>query len=167
MSKGDNNAARPSGQNPVGQCAYWIISERHENWLVDQESGFTHFGLPHRYLKTAALIRPGDKILTYVSSKIASFADVREAADKPMAKPHRDIDYDTGYPIAIQTLPLLVLPREAWVPFKGLAPQLSFSAGKDYRQQFRATLRRVPLEDGKIIEESIRFAGRKTLKRIN
>ena len=82
---------------------YWIIVERIENWETDYSSGFKHFGLPERKRKMDSKIPSGDILVTYVSSGFSKISDLRRVSDANTKKLQLGGDYDTAYPIALQT----------------------------------------------------------------
>jgi len=140
---------------------FWLIVERYENWKIDRREGFKRFGLPLKKQKMARDMKAGDLLLTYISSGKSAFSDVR-CVTKDGAEPiRRGSEYDTAFPIAIQTRPVVTLQETSWIPFKGLAPKLSFTAGhEDWRQLLRTSLRRLPNEDGLLLHQAIVDASR-------
>jgi hypothetical protein len=129
----------------------WLLVERIENWRIDKAEGFSRFGLPARKEKMAADIRKGDLLFFYVSSGISRFSDIRRATQDGYAQLRHGGEYDTAFPIALQTEPVLTLPEPTWLPFKEVADRLSFSKGKDWRQIMRSSLRRLGEQDANLI----------------
>ncbi|WP_156375886.1 hypothetical protein [Methylobacterium sp. Leaf125] len=132
--------------------AYWIIVERYENWLIDKAEGFVRFGIPETKLKLAAFIVPGDKLITYVSSGISKFSDIRVVLDPPFTKMKFGGNYDTSYASAISTRKLVILPEESWVPVQELKGIIKILGTGDSRQIFRTSLKRLDNDDGLVIE---------------
>jgi hypothetical protein len=124
----------------------WLIIERIENWEIDRAADFQYFGLSNRYRNTVANIAEKDLVFCYVSGQSA-FADVRvvrEAGLKPMKIQY----YFDDFPLYIATAPLLVLPREKWIPVKEVADQLEMTRDrKDYRAMFQMSIRRLSPHD--------------------
>jgi hypothetical protein len=111
-------------------------------------------------LKSAETIDPSHRLITYVSSGRAAFADIRTRSG-PIVPLRLGGDYDTAYPVALQTKPLVVLPPESWVKLSKVVDELRLAQGKDTRQIFRTTLRRISVEDGRVIEKAIKEASTK------
>ena len=131
--------------------AMWLMIERLENWQVDEAEGFKRFGLSEAAAKRAAKIDAGDLLFFYVSSGISAFSDIRIATSKSVIKLSMGGDYDTGYPFALQTRPHAILDRKCWLPMREMASKLAFSAGKDWRQLLRTTLRKLDDTDGALL----------------
>lgn len=131
--------------------AMWLMIERLENRQVDESEGFTRFGLSEAAAKRAAKIAAGDLLFFYVSSGISSFSDIRIAESKGVTKLPMGGDYDTGYPFALQTRPHVILDRNCWLPMREFSSKLAFSAGKDWRQLLRTTLRKLDDADGALL----------------
>jgi len=142
--------------------SYFVISERVENWKADHRDGFTQFGLPERNRKFANEMKVGDHLITYVASGFASFADVREIASLELVRLRYGGEYDTAFPVALRTRPLLVLNQGAWLPLSDAARQLSLTSNKDTRQIFRSVIRRIPMGDGQLLERAISERVRRT-----
>lgn len=142
---------------------YWIIVERIENWETDYASGFKQFGLPERKRKMASKIQPGDILVTYVSSGFSMIADLRRVTDAKSKKLHFGGDYDTAFPIALQTEPMTVLERERWITFHELSGQLELTREKrDWRQTFRQSLLPLSETDGRLLVSFIENASTTT-----
>lgn len=135
---------------------YWMFVERLENWKVDEAEGFRRFGIPDRKGRIASQIRKGDHLIFYVSSGISAFSDIREAMTDGTQALRFGGEYDTAFPISVATRPILVLPREKWVPIKLYLSKLSFTAGKkDWRQTMRNSVRQLECADGETLTHLI------------
>jgi len=136
----------------------WLIIERIENWEVDQAAGFKYFGLSERYRTTVANIAENDLIFCYVSRGGSAFSDmrkVREAGIKPMQIQY----YSDNFPFYIATAPLLVLPREKWVPVEAVADQLEMTRDRThYRAMFQASIRKLSPHDAKFLKKQLEKA---------
>lgn len=134
----------------------WLIVERVENNQIDREEGLARFGIPSRKASLAGEIKRGDLLITYISSGLGLLAEVRRATKSGVQLLGRGGNYDTAYPLAISTEPLIVLPRERWIPLKRLSESLRFTAGRDWRSLVRVSLRRLTDQDAAIIIDAIR-----------
>lgn len=136
----------------------WLIVERLENWEVDANNHFTFFGLSSRYRKFAAEIQARDSIICYVSSGLSVFSDIRTVQDAGMRQ-LKDQSYDSAFPYSFSTAPVLVLPREKWVPLKEVAPHLDLTRGRtDYRPLLQISLRKLTAHDTIFLEAKLRAA---------
>lgn len=138
---------------------FWLTVERAENWEVDKTEGFCRFGLSDRKRILASQIEPGDLIFTYISSGKSSLADMRRVRSPALVRLKHGGNYDSPYPLAISTEPLIWLPQEKWVRIKTLAAELSFiDIRRDWRQQMRSSLRLLLQSDATILETALRSA---------
>ena len=136
---------------------YWLIVERFENWEVDKENLFAFFGIPDHKRALAERIAEGDQLITYISSGIASFADVRQARSGGFIRLRHGGDYDTAFGLAIPTEPVVVLPRNKWLPINTFVECLDLTRGKkDWRQVVRQSLRSLSVSDGKLLKDRIK-----------
>jgi len=142
---------------------YWIIVERIDNWETDYASGFKQFGLPERKRKMASRIQPGDILVTYISSGLSMISDLRRVTDAKSKKLQFGGDYDTAFPIALQTEPMAVLEREKWIMFHELSGQLELTREKkDWRQTFRQSLLPLSENDGRLLVSCVKQASTTT-----
>jgi predicted RNA-binding protein len=142
----------------------WLIIERKENWITDREEGFLRFGIPERHKSTASKIRKGDHFFVYISSNISAFSDIREVSEDGVTRLGRAGNYDTAFPLAFATKPVLTLDENKWVSIKSLKEELSFLANKrDWRQIMRTTIRHISDADAIIIHRAIKNAKAKNI----
>lgn len=132
------------------QC--WLLVERLENWKVDRDSGFLVLGIGERKKATAEKMKPGDLIITYVSSGRSCFVDIRTVTGSGVRRSKRGLIYDDVYPYEIDTSPLKILPEEKWIKVHTLVGKLSFlDPCKDWRQVMRNAIRQLDGKDSKIL----------------
>ena len=102
--------------------------------------------------KMASKIQPGDILVTYVSSGFSKISDLRRVTDANTKKLQFGGDYDTAFPIALQTQPMTVLERERWITFHNLSGRLELTREKrDWRQTFRQSLLPLSETDGRFL----------------
>lgn len=148
---GSRQLLRPS---PGGYVVkkYWLIVERLENWNADKASGFTHFGIGERHTKTASRISEGDLLISYISSGVSKFADIREAIKPGVHKLRRDVGYDGAFSQCIFTRSVLALEKHRWLPMSEVVTVLDLTkASADWRQLFRISLRQINEHDGETL----------------
>jgi hypothetical protein len=120
---------------------HWLIVERVENWEADQMNGFSFFGLPPRYKGVSSNINKGDKVYCYVSSGISAFSDIRVVCDtgiKELKEGSFHDVYNRNFAYYFTTMPVVLLPRNKWVPLSRLASKLELT-----RQRTTSSIRAV------------------------
>jgi hypothetical protein len=131
---------------------YWLIVERPENWNADKASGFTHFGIGERHTKSASRISEGDLMISYISSGVSKFADIREAVKPGVHKLRRDVGYDGAFSQCIITKSVLALEKHEWLPMSEVVSSLDLTkAAADWRQLLRISLRQINQHDGDVL----------------
>jgi hypothetical protein len=131
---------------------YWLIVERAENWSVDKSNSFTFFGIGDRHLKSASKITTGDILISYISSGISKFADVRQAEKAGIHRIRRDVGYDSPFSQYIMTKSIIVLHKTKWLPISDIIKELEFTrSSADWRQLLRISLREISANDGKLL----------------
>lgn len=126
----------------------WLLVERLENWRVDESEGFRRFGLSARAARQASKVEAGDLLAFYVSGGVSAFSDIRRSVLTGVERLRLGGDYDTAYPLALRTEPVLTLERERWLPMDEISSELALFVGKDWRQMMRTSLRRLDEADG-------------------
>jgi hypothetical protein len=140
----------------------WLIIERLENWKVDKTNGFSFFGLSSRHHKFASEIRKDDVLYCYVSSRISAFTDSRVVQDAQIKTTrratYRDF-YDQTFAFYFVTAPLLVLPREKWVPIKELISDLDLTRGRAaWSALFQTSIRKLSTHDAAVLKSRLEKA---------
>jgi hypothetical protein len=133
----------------------WLLVERIENRAIDEREGFQRFGLPIRQERLANEIKKGDLLIFYISSGVSMISDVRRATSDGVHRLRHGGDYDTAYPLAVSTEPVIVLPRMNWLPFKSVVDRLPLTSGKDWKHLMRRSLRRLSDEDAHILMNEV------------
>lgn|SRR5215208_981607 len=137
---------------------HWLIIERLDNWAADQENGFSFFGLPPRYRSVSSQMKKGDKVYCYVSSKISAFADIRVVRDAGIKKMKEDSSEDIhnrNFAYYFTTAPLLVLPREKWIPLTRLASALELTKERtvmSLRAVLQTSIRKLSVVDAELLQ---------------
>jgi hypothetical protein len=138
---------------------HWLIVERAENWEADRSNGFSHFGLPPRYKSISSEIAVGDVVYCYVSSSISAFSDIRIVRDAGVKKlkldSFEDI-YNRNFAYYFTTSPVLVLPRERWVPLSQLVSVLELTKDRTRlgrRAVFQTSIRRLSPADAALLAD--------------
>jgi len=138
------------------QFTYWLVVERYENWISDRQSYFCRYGIPHRLRNLASQIKKGDRLITYVSSRRSSFADIRSVLTDGLTKIKALEFYSDPFIYSINTTPITVLEKGSWIDVRPHLDKLNFTkAHKNWGMVFYTSLRRLDMEDGKYLEQLI------------
>jgi len=152
----------------LGSPKYWLIVERYENWLADKANEFSYYGLHRTKLKLASKVSKGDKLITYVSSGLSSFADLREVIEDDLIDIHQQNQYDDIYQYALRTKSILLLEEASWVPIKDHLQSLSFTKGKkNWGMVMYNPLRQMNEEDALFLIQKMQEAHRNTVSFTN
>jgi hypothetical protein len=143
---------------------HWLIVERFENWEADKSNSFAFFGLPPRYGSTSVQMKKGDQVYCYVSSGISAFSDVRivrEAGVKKLKPGSFEDIYNRDFAYYFSTSPVLVLPRDNWVPLSQLVSKLELTrdrSASSRRAVFQTSIRRLSPADASLIAAALSSA---------
>jgi len=115
----------------TGNPTYWIIVGSVDNFRRTAERGFTIQGIKSRHRKKAERMKPGDKIIYYVTG-IKAFGAI-STITSPSFESH-EVIWKSGdpkkeaedYPFRVQTTPNLVLEEAGFVPAEGVARQMTY-----------------------------------------
>ena len=143
---------------------HWMIVERVENWEADRNNRFSFFGLPRRYRKIASEIRKGDRLYCYVSRGIGAFADIRVVRDAEIKEMQEDswLDiYHRVFEYYFTIRPLLVVPREKWLPLSQMTSALEFTRDRSpasIRALFQTSIRGLSAADAETLTRAMQAA---------
>jgi hypothetical protein len=112
-------------------ATYWIIVGSIDNFRRTAERGFTVQGIKSRHRKKAERMKPGDKIVYYLTG-IKAFAAI-STITSPYFESH-EVIWKSGdpkkeaedYPFRVETTPDLVLEESEFVPAEGVARRMSY-----------------------------------------
>jgi hypothetical protein len=137
--------------------ASWLIVERLVNWKADQENNFQVLGVSKRSQGAFRRMKAGDKLISYIGSRVSVLADVRERVDGNLhvTKRFGELNYDEPYPFYVRTRPIVVLPRNKWIDIHHYLGKLSFTKGRDWRNCFQRSVRSLSSVDSRILLEAI------------
>lgn len=143
---------------PGSAPSYWLIVEAPKNWEADQKRGFSSLGVSDHFRSTAASMKKGDVLISYVS-KAGAFADARTVESDDLAKGDESRGYDRSFPWEVKTSSLVALDREHWIGVKELLEKLKLTRGKpNWSWVFRTSIKRIEAVDGKLLVTLIRRA---------
>src|SRR5688500_16042353 len=113
--------------------AYWIVVGSPDNFMRTAEHGFTAQGFKSRHRKKAERMKPGDKIVYYLTGRKAfggvvtntyqyyeSHERIWECGDPKKAA--------EDYPFRVEIAPEIILPIEDAIPAEPIARHMTYVA---------------------------------------
>ena len=139
---------------------HWMIVTSPENLRKTREHGFTVQGIKSRHRRRAEAIRPGDRILYYVTGRMAFAATVTVTSG--MYEEHtpiwRTARRDEDYPWRVHIRPDLVPDEAEWVPAKALAYRLDYVRKwppENWTLAFQGHLHQLPQKDFSLVDDEL------------
>src|SRR5205085_11366109 len=119
---------RKKAANQGRSAQYWMIVSPPENLRKTREHGCTIQGVKSRHRRRAEAIRPGDRVLYYVTGRMAfgATATVTSTMYEDHTPVWRSARRDEDYPWRVHIRPDLVPDEVDWVPAKALAYRLEY-----------------------------------------
>jgi hypothetical protein len=145
------------------QPTYWIIVGSPENFAKTRALGFSQQGLKSRHRKKAERMKPGDRIIYYVTGRKA-FAGISaitskyfESHDKIWGSndPKKAAE---DYPFRVHTEPIYTLPDTDFVDAEPIARQMNYVAkwpAANWTLAFQGNVHEIGEEDYRLIETEI------------
>jgi predicted RNA-binding protein len=145
---------------------YWIVVGSEENMRVAEARGFDMFGFKSTRRSEAAQMKPGDKLIFYLT-KIMKFGGLAEITSdyfedhakvfKSEKKPGED------YPFRVKVKPLIVLQPDQYLDVREIAPGMDYTKkwpAQHWRLAFQGNLHQIPASDYKKLESMIKAAAK-------
>jgi hypothetical protein len=154
----NNRKKRSRGGAPP---QYWMVVSSPDNFRKTREHGFSVQGLKSRHRKRAEVMRSGDRILYYVTGRMAFAGTVTLTSSMFEDHSHlwRSSRRDEDYPWRVHMRPDHVLEEAEWVPAKELAYRLEYVRKwppEHWTLAFQGHVHQLPQKDFKLIEDEIR-----------
>ena len=143
--------------------AYYLDLFTPETWAKFLQHGATVSGFRERQRKSADRLKPGDIFLCYIV-KVSRWAGILEIDSEPYVDSSPIFDDPDPFTLRFKVKPLITLPLEQAIPIdaEGLWEALSFTrqmetrvAGWAQHANLRASLRKIPTADGKLIADAL------------
>ena len=145
---------------------YWIVVGSPGNFEKTAEHGFTVQGLKSRHRKKAERMKPGDKIIYYITGQKA-FAGV-VTIESPYFESHETIWVSSDpkkaaedYPFRVKITPDVILGLKDATPAEPLARQMQYAAKwpeKNWTLAFRGNVHEIGAEAYGLIRKAIETA---------
>lgn len=150
----------------ANERGYWIVVGSPENLARTAELGFTVQGLKSRHRKKAERMKPGDKIVYYVTGRKAFGGIV--TIESPYYEDHSPIWKSSDpkkdaedYPFRVRISPDLILPLDDAVPAEGVARQMAYVAkwpANNWTLAFQGNVHEINAGDYGLIRDAIEAA---------
>jgi predicted RNA-binding protein len=147
----------------MAEPQYWILVGSAENLEATQAHGFTVQGFKSRHRKKAEAMRPGDRLVYYVTGIQGFAAIARVTSDAfedhtPIWKSKDPKKAAEAYPWRVQIEPEIALPPGVYLPAEDIALQLHHVQKwpKDHwRLAFQGQLHRIDEHDYELIRTAL------------
>jgi len=163
---GRSRRKRKSGRSEGRSAQYWMVVSSPDNFRKTRELGYTIQGLKSRHRRRVETMRVGDRLLYYVTGRMAFAATVTVAS--PMYEDHtplwRSARRDEDYPWRVHIRPDIVLDDADWVPAKELAYRLDYVRKwppEHWTLAFQGHIHALPRNDFAIVEDEIARSARR------
>ena len=146
--------------------AYWIVVGSPENFTRTAELGFTVQGLKSRHRKKAERMKPGDKIVYYVTGRKA-FGGIA-TIESPYFESHERI-WQSGdakkaaedYPFRVRISPDVILPLDDAIPAEPVAREMTYVSkwpANNWTLAFQGNVHEIGMDDYQLIRNAIEAA---------
>src|SRR4029079_17675299 len=159
-----------SGQLSLGEqmaesttTNHWIVVGSPDNFERTKVLGFTIQGLKSRHRKKAERMKPGDKIVYYVTG-LKAFAGIVTIIS-PYFESHEQIWKSKDpkkdaedYPFRVQIERDVILPAEDFVPAEGVARQMTYVSkwpAENWTLAFQGNVHEIGEDDYELIRRAI------------
>jgi EVE domain len=152
---------RRKGGRQVRSAQYWMLVTSPENFRRTAEHGFTIQGIKSRHRKRAETMRPGDRLLYYVTGRMGFAATCTLTSGMFEERIHiwKSARREEDYPWRVRIRRDQVLEEQDWVPAKELAYRLEYVRKwppEHWTLAFQGHLHQLPQKDFKLIEDEMK-----------
>ncbi len=144
---------------------YWIVVGSEENMRIAEARGFDVFGFKSTRRREAAQMRPGDKLIFYLTGimKFGGLASVTSDYFEDRSPVFKAKKPGETYPFRVRVQPDVILEPSQYLDVKEIAPRLQYTKkwpAEHWRLAFQGNLHQVPPEDYELIAGLMRQAAR-------
>lgn len=145
---------------------YWILVSSVDNWQKTVDRNFSLQGMKSRHRKKADQMRPGDKLIYYVTG-LKAFAGITTVTStcfedhEPIWMSGNAKKADEDCPLRVNIAVDLALDRAEFVPAEGLARQMIYARkwpAANWTLAFQGNVHLVPEADYALIRAEIENA---------
>lgn len=145
------------------RSSYWIIVGSPDNFRRTADLGFTLQGIKSRHRKKAQRMRPGDKLIYYLTG-LKAFAGIATVAS-PFFEDHSPI-WTSGdpkkaaedYPFRVEIRADLMLPEGERLPAEPIARRMAYAAkwpAANWTLAFQGNVHEIDEPDFRLIRDAI------------
>jgi hypothetical protein len=150
----------------ANERGYWIVVGSPENLARTAELGFTVQGLKSRHRKKAERMKPGDKIVYYVTGRkafggIVTIESPYYEDHSPIWKSNDPKKAAEDYPFRVKISPDLMLPPDEAVPAEEVARKMAYVAkwpANNWTLAFQGNVHEINADDYSLIRTAIEAA---------
>jgi len=145
---------------------YWIVVGSPGNFARTAEHGFSVQGLKSRYRKKAERMKPGDKIVYYLTG-LKAFGGI-VTITSPYFESHEPIWQSSDpkkaaedYPFRVEIAPEIVLPVADAIPAEPIARRMAYVAkwpAANWTLAFQGNVHEIGEDDYRVIRDAIASA---------
>jgi len=143
---------------------YWIIVGSPDNFAKTEQLGFKVQGIKSRHRKKAEQMKPGDKMIYYITghkafAAISTITSEYFESTEPIWKSKKKDQED--YPFRVETKSDLVLDEADWVDAEPLARQMEYASkwpAKNWTLAFQGNVHKVPEGDYDLVKGALESA---------
>src|SRR6266545_3104892 len=160
-SGGKNRNRRKKAQRNARNAQYWMIVSSLENYRKTQERSLSVQGIKSRHRRRAEMMRPGDRLLFYVTGRMVFTATCTVTSSMFEEHSHvwRTARRDEDYPWRVRIKPDVAMEESEWLPAKELAYRLEYVRKwppEHWTLAFQGHVHQLPQKDFKLIEDELR-----------
>ena len=157
----------------MANADYWIIVGSPENFATSREHGFTIQGMKSRHRKKAEQMKPGDKIVYYITG-IKAFGGVATITSgyfedhtliwRSTNKNRQDEDY----PYRVKIEPDVILDEGEYLPAEPIARGMKYVQkwpAENWTLAFQGNVHHIDTEDFTLIHDAIQESAKATSTR--
>ncbi len=144
-------------------ATYWIVVGSPDNFAKTRELGFTVQGLKSRHRKKAERMKPGDKIVYYITGRkafaaISTITSTYFESHEPIwksADPKKDAE---DYPFRVETKLDTALPDAEFIDVEPIARQMIYASkwpAANWTLAFQGNIHEIPEADFELIRNAI------------
>jgi hypothetical protein len=142
---------------------YWIIVGSPDNFAKTRELGFSVQGIKSRHRKKAERMRPGDKIIYYLTG-LKAFAGIATITSEYFES--HDRIWSSGdpkkqaedYPFRVNIEPDLILETDTYVPAEPIARQMVYATkwpAENWTLAFQGNVHEIGNDDYELIRRAV------------
>jgi len=161
------SAEQPRAKKKKGprNAQYWMLVSSPENFRKTRDHGFSMQGIKSRHRRRVETMKPGDRLLYYVTGRMAFAGTV--TLTSPMYEDHtpvwRTARREEDYPWRVRIRTDNMLEESDWLSAKDLAYRLEYVRKwppEHWTLAFQGHIHQLPQKDFKLIEDEIKRSRR-------